>query len=99
MSSEVPSMSRAAAILLAAGDSSRMGFPKALVEWRGRPLLTHQIERIRDSRVDDCVVVLGRDAGTLEPLVQSAAGSAPTTRTMVTPSRAQGRRTSTPSAP
>lgn len=84
-------MSRTAAILLAAGDSTRMGSPKALVEWHGRPLLTHQVERIRDSRVDDCVVVLGRDAGTLEPLVPSAARSRRTMRTIVNPRHAEGR--------
>jgi len=31
------------ALLLAAGESERMGTPKALLEWRGQPLLSHQI--------------------------------------------------------
>jgi molybdenum cofactor cytidylyltransferase len=57
------------AILLAAGDSERMGAPKALLDWHGLPLLTHQLHQIQRSRVDECLVVLGRDAQRLEPLV------------------------------
>ena len=32
-----------AAILLAAGASSRMGQPKALLDWRGQPLVAAQV--------------------------------------------------------
>lgn len=32
-------------ILLCAGASTRMGFPKGLLTWEGKPLLVHQIER------------------------------------------------------
>jgi molybdenum cofactor cytidylyltransferase len=91
MSSGVPSMNRAAAILLAAGDSTRMGSAKALIEWRGRPLLLHQVDRIRESRVDECIVVLGRDAESLEPLVRSAAGADRTTRSIPNPRHAEGK--------
>ena len=58
------------AILLAAGDSERMGSPKALLPWHGQPLLTHQLQQIQKSRVSECVVVLGREAERLEPLVR-----------------------------
>jgi len=57
------------AVLLAAGDSERMGAPKALLPWRGRPLLSHQLQQIQKSRLTECVVVLGGDAERLEPLV------------------------------
>lgn len=46
-----------------------MGTPKALLDWHGLPLLTHQLHQIQRSRIDECVVVLGREARRLEPLV------------------------------
>lgn len=58
------------ALLLAAGESARMGTPKALLEWGGRPLLGHQLSVLQRSRVDDCIVVLGREAARLGGLVQ-----------------------------
>jgi molybdenum cofactor cytidylyltransferase len=60
------------AVLLAAGDSERMGRPKALLEWRGQPLLSHQLQQIQKSRITECVVVLGQDAELLAPLVRPA---------------------------
>jgi molybdenum cofactor cytidylyltransferase len=60
---------RSVAILLAAGESRRMGAPKALAVWHGRPLITHQIDALRRSRIDECIVVLGSDAALLLPLV------------------------------
>jgi len=59
------------ALLLAAGESERMGTPKALLEWRGQPLLSHQIQQVQKSRLDECFVVLGKDAERLLPLVRS----------------------------
>lgn len=48
------------AIILAAGDSSRMGRPKALLQWRGRPFIEHVCAALRSAGVEDRVVVLGR---------------------------------------
>jgi len=59
------------ALLLAAGESERMGTPKALLEWRGQSLLSHQIQQVQKSRVNECFVVLGKDAERLLPLVRS----------------------------
>ncbi len=50
------------AVVLAAGSSSRMGETKPLLPLDGRPLLEHVLAALRSSRVDDIVVVLGRDA-------------------------------------
>jgi len=91
MSSRVPPHLPTVAILLAAGDSLRMGSPKALVEWRGRPLLHHQLDEIGRSGVAGCVVVLGRDAERFGPLVQAWAGPAETTRSIVNPRHAEGK--------
>ena len=59
------------ALLLAAGESERMGTPKALLEWHGQPLLSHQIQQIQKSRLSECIVVLGKDAGLLLPLLHA----------------------------
>jgi molybdenum cofactor cytidylyltransferase len=48
------------AIILAAGDSSRMDRPKALLQWKGKPFLEHVCDALRRAGVDDRVVVLGR---------------------------------------
>ena len=48
-----------AAIILAAGASKRMGYPKALMPYRGRPFLTGILEASLAAGVDLRVVVLG----------------------------------------
>ena len=67
-------MAVAWAILLAAGESSRMGRLKALLPWRGRPLLQHQVSALRDGGVDRVVVVLGHRADELSPLLDDVEG-------------------------
>jgi molybdenum cofactor cytidylyltransferase len=51
-----------ALLLLAAGGSTRMGRPKQLLEYDGRPLLRHSVEQALGSRCRPVVVVLGADA-------------------------------------
>ncbi len=46
-------------ILLAAGMSTRMGQPKALLDWGGEPLICYQIRQLQEAGVDEVVVVLG----------------------------------------
>tara|TARA_B100000700_G_scaffold331773_1_gene468357 strand:+ start:7113 stop:7739 length:627 start_codon:yes stop_codon:yes gene_type:complete len=48
-----------AGILLAAGASSRMGYPKALINWGGTSLLNWEINQMKKSGVENIVVVLG----------------------------------------
>ncbi len=52
-------MSRTAAIVLAAGNSSRLGRPKQLVLYRGQTLLTHTTTEIGKAGLDPVVVVTG----------------------------------------
>ena len=59
------------AILLAAGESSRMGSLKAMLPWRGVPLIEHQIRCLIDAGVSQVVVVLGHEADLLKPIVES----------------------------
>jgi molybdenum cofactor cytidylyltransferase len=52
-------MSGAAAIVLAAGPSSRLGRPKQLLQWHGRPLLETVVSSAASWPVERVVVVLG----------------------------------------
>ena len=51
-----------AALLLAAGESTRMGRLKQLLPWDDTTLLGWQVRQLRDAGVDDVVVVLGHAA-------------------------------------
>ncbi|MSQ07114.1 MAG: nucleotidyltransferase family protein [Dehalococcoidia bacterium] len=64
-----------AALLLAAGESRRMGRPKALLPWpfhygEGTTLLAHQILALKAAGVDWVVVVLGHQAAALRAAVE-----------------------------
>ncbi|MQG18758.1 MAG: nucleotidyltransferase family protein [SAR202 cluster bacterium] len=49
------------AILLSAGKSTRMGYPKALLDWQGIPLIRYQVENLIKGGVSQVIVVLGHD--------------------------------------
>jgi molybdenum cofactor cytidylyltransferase len=50
---------RLVAVVLAAGASTRMGRPKALLRWRGRPFVWHALEQARAACAFAVVVVQG----------------------------------------
>ncbi|HTE02253.1 MAG TPA: nucleotidyltransferase family protein [Mucilaginibacter sp.] len=50
-----------AAIILAAGQSSRLGTPKQLLKYQGKSLLQHTINVAKHSSVQSIIVVLGSD--------------------------------------
>ena len=50
------------AILLAAGESRRMGRSKQLLPWHGKTLLQHSLESIINSAADETILVLGHEA-------------------------------------
>lgn len=77
-----------AAVVTAAGFSSRMGSPKALLDWGGRPLLQHQIEML--SGFGEVVVVLGHEA----ERIREAIAPAPNTRLVFNPAYTEGRSSS-----
>ena len=52
---------RLAAIVLAAGESTRMGQPKALLPWGGVSLVRHQVDLLEaQPAIDQIIVVVGR---------------------------------------
>ena len=59
-------MADVVAILLAAGESRRMGRLKALLPWQGVSLIKHQVASLRAGGVDQVVVVLGHRSDELK---------------------------------
>ena len=50
-----------AGIVLAAGLSLRMGRPKLLLDWGGKPVVRRVVERVKAGGVDEIVIVLGHE--------------------------------------
>ncbi|MEK7242565.1 MAG: nucleotidyltransferase family protein, partial [Thermodesulfobacteriota bacterium] len=50
------------AIVLAAGESKRMGRPKQMLAWQGKTLLRHVLESLMKSDADEIILVLGHEA-------------------------------------
>jgi len=50
------------AIVLAAGESKRMGQTKQLLEFQGKTILEHVLENLQASRVGEVILVLGHEA-------------------------------------
>jgi molybdenum cofactor cytidylyltransferase len=63
---------RTPAIILSAGESRRMGTPKALLEFRGRTFLGGLVARLQ-TQCDPVIVVLGHDADRIRPSVPAPA--------------------------
>ncbi|OAI03535.1 nucleotidyltransferase family protein [Methylomonas methanica] len=57
------------AVILAAGASSRMGSPKQLLVWQGRPFLAHAIGSARSVLAERIVVVLGANAEAIKAAI------------------------------
>ena len=53
-----------AGVILAAGDSSRMGFPKQLAEYKGKTILETVVDTVT-SKFNETVVVLGHENDTI----------------------------------
>ena len=60
-----------AAILLAAGESSRMGRAKPLLPWMGATLVEKQIESLLESGVEEVYVVTGASGGEVAAVIDA----------------------------
>jgi len=63
-------LDRIALVVLAAGASTRMGSPKALVTFEGRALLEHLLSPHLLDRLADAVVVLGHHCDRVRPVAE-----------------------------
>jgi molybdenum cofactor cytidylyltransferase len=64
-------MPQTALILLAAGASIRMGQPKQLLPFQGKPLIRHIVDVGIASACHPIIIVLGANAPQIEPLLQN----------------------------
>jgi molybdenum cofactor cytidylyltransferase len=80
--------SRIVAILLGAGESTRMGRLKQLLPWDGEPLIAWQVRQMQEAGADEVVVVLGHAANEIRPAVPATA------RVVVNESYREGRASS-----
>lgn len=62
-----------AAVILSGGSSSRMGSPKALLPYQGRPFLDHLLEITQHPKIDVRRVVLGAHAEPIAKAIDLAA--------------------------
>jgi molybdenum cofactor cytidylyltransferase len=59
------------ALILSAGESSRMGEPKALLSWKGKTFLAHAVDAATGAGIKNCVVVVGAHAKEILPEVKT----------------------------
>ena len=83
-------MSGISAILLAAGESTRMGRLKALLPWQGATLIEYQVGSLLDAGVSQLVVVVGHRGDEVGAPIASRAGIT----TVENPDYRQGKTTS-----
>ena len=83
-----------AALLLAAGESRRMGQLKALLPWQGTTLLSYQLAALDAAGVDRIMVVLGHRAAELQEVLQRERAARPSVAWVVNPDYLQGKTTS-----
>jgi CTP:molybdopterin cytidylyltransferase MocA len=77
-----------AALILAAGESTRMGRLKQLLPWAGTTLVAWQVDQMREAGAGDVVVVLGHAADDIRTALPSTA------HTVVNEAYREGRATS-----
>jgi molybdenum cofactor cytidylyltransferase len=70
---------RVAAVVLAAGASTRLGVPKQLIEFRGEPLVRRAARAAGEAGASPVIVVLGADAASVAQAVGGLASTATVT--------------------
>lgn len=64
-------MSKLVVLILAAGDSSRMGFPKQLLKWKNTTLLQHTIDTVKKIAAEEIILVLGANSEKIKAEIDS----------------------------
>ena len=64
----------AVGVLLAAGESSRMGQPKPLLPWRGTTMIEYQMNSLLQGGCDQVIVVTGKYDSEMAPLLKDRPG-------------------------
>lgn len=59
MQDDFDTIERTAGVILAAGESTRFGAPKQLLDWKGKPFVRHVAETALQARLEPVVVVTG----------------------------------------
>lgn len=62
-----------AVIILAAGQSSRLGEPKQLLKYQNKTLLQHAIDTAKQTSIEPIIVVLGSNADTILKEIETSA--------------------------
>lgn len=88
-----------AAILLTAGESTRMGRPKQLLDWQGQPLVAAQTTTLLAAGCRPVVVVLGAHASRVRPALPARADVQVTTNRNWRSGRASSIRTGARAVP
>ena len=63
-------MSKLPVIILAAGESSRLGSPKQLLAFKGKTLLEHAIQIAKEAQYGPVIVVLGAFYEQIKPVIE-----------------------------
>ena len=64
-----PGEVKISAILLAAGGSFRLGIPKQLLKWQGKPIISYILDQINQVGFYSTIVVLGNDSKKIEDII------------------------------
>ncbi len=59
------------ALILSAGESSRMGKPKALLIWKGKTFLAHAVDAAMGAGIKKCVVIVGAHTKEISPEIKT----------------------------
>lgn len=70
----MPESYNAVGVLLAAGESSRMGRPKPLLPWRGTTMVEYQMNSLLQGGCDRVIVVTGKYDSEMAPLLTDRPG-------------------------
>jgi molybdenum cofactor cytidylyltransferase len=94
MTGAAPTESAIAGLILAAGESSRMGRDKALLRYRGRTFLETILAKLREAGIERVIVVLGHHAEVIEQAIGWSVAAPAGVQVVVNPDYLRGQTSS-----